>query len=318
MEHIFSMDFNVLLNQIGVLFILMGVGFILGKAKILTKEGNKTLSKIVLFIAFPGVILGSIFTNEIGITVTDAVYFILMALLTFVIAFAVAIPVVRLLGGEKANRGLFVLMSVFSNCAFMGLPVVIAVFGINAIYYVALFSIPFTTLVFSVGILLVAGNRKEGNLASTKFNPIVLLNPTLIAAVISVPLAVMGVRPPYFITEPLVLIGSLATPGGMFVIGASLAYVPVKTLFTEWRVIPVTLLRLTVIPIITWLVLRQIVTNELMLGVLVVLTSMPMAATATTLAIQYDGNEQLASSGVFLTTLLCAITLPLIVFFLLN
>jgi len=312
------MDFYVLLDRISVLFILMAVGFLLGKAKILTKEGNKVLSKIVLFIAFPGVILSSVLTGEMGVTVTDAIYFILMALLTFVIAFAVAIVVVRLLGGDKANRGLYILMSVFSNCAFMGLPVVITVFGVAAVYYVALFSIPFTTLVFSVGILLVAGRKKGEGQAAFKFNPIVLLNPTLIAAVLSVPLAVSGVKFPNFITESFVLIGSLATPGGMFVIGASLAYVPIKTLFTEWRVVPVALMRLVIIPVITWLVLRQIVSNELMLGVLVVLTSMPIAATASTLSIEYEGNEQLASSGVFLSTLFCAITVPLIVYFLLN
>jgi len=311
------MEMNVLLNQISVLFILMAIGFLMGKVNILTKEGNKTLSKLVLYIAFPGLILGSIFTNQLGVTISDAVYFLAMALISFAIAFAVSIPVVRLLGGDKANRGLYIFMSVFTNCAFMGLPVVHTIFGVSAIYYVALFSIPFTTLVFSVGILLVAKNKKEGNQASFKFNPIVLLNPTLIAALLSIPLAVYGVNPPYFITESLDLIGSLATPGGMFVIGASLAHTPVKTIFNEWRVVPVSILRLIIIPVITWLILRQIVTNELMLGVLVVLSAMPMAATATTIAINYDGNEQLASSGIFLTTLSCAITLPLVAYFLL-
>jgi len=316
-----TMDFYVLIDRISVLFILMAVGFLLGKVKILTKEGNKTLSKLVLFIAFPGVILSSVLTGEMGVTITDALYFLLMAIFTFVIAFAVAIIAVRMLGGDKINRGLYILMSVFSNCAFMGLPVVSTVFGAAGIYYVALFSIPFTTLVFSVGILLIAGKKKvaEGEEKKAfKFNPIVLLNPTLIAAILSIPLAVSGVKPPNFITESFVLIGSLATPGGMFVIGASLAYVPLKTLFTEWRVVPVALFRLILIPVITWLILRQIITNELMLGVLVVLTSMPIAATASTLSIEYDGNEQLASSGVFLSTALCAITVPLIVYFLLN
>jgi len=312
------MDIYVLLDRIAVLFTLMALGFLLGKTQILTKEGNKTLSKLVLFIAFPGVILGSVLTGDMGVTISNAIQFLLMAFLVFAISFTVAIIIVRLLGGDKSNRGLYILMSVFSNCAFMGLPVVITIFGAPGIYYVALFSIPFTTLVFSVGILLIAGRKKgEGGLVA-KFNPKVLLNPTLIAAILSIPIAISGVRPPNFITESLVLIGYLATPGGMFVIGASLAYVPVKTLFSEWRIIPVSLIRLVVIPVVTWLILRQILSNELMLGVLVVLSAMPVAATASTLSIEYDGNEQLASSGVFLSTLLCAVTLPLIVYFLLN
>jgi len=148
------------------------------------------------------------------------------------------------------------------------------------------------------------------------FNPKTLINPVLIVALLAIPIALIGFRPPQIILETLRITGSITTPGGMLVIGSTLAYVPIKTLLSEWRIIPVTLLRLIIIPVVTWLILRQIITNELLLGVLVIVSGMPSAAMASMLAIEYGGNEKTASAGVFLTTLLCGLTVPLLVYFL--
>jgi len=318
------MDMQVILTQIAILFILIAIGFIIGKAKILTREANKMLAQIVLFIALPCTIFTSAFENEMNITLGDTVFYMLMVLLTFAIAFIIAIPVIYFLGGEKANRGILIVVSVFSNCAYMGFPVINAIFGISSVFYVALFSIPFNLLIFSLGIYLISrkespgDNRTEesadGDKSKGGFNPKYLLNPVLLAIFIAVPLAITGVRPPYIITEVLKITGSITTPGAMLVIGSTLALVPLKSVFAEWRIIPATLLKLIIIPTVTWLVLRQIITNELMLGVLVVISAMPTAATASMLAIEYNGNERIASAAVFTTTLLCGITVPLIVY----
>jgi hypothetical protein len=301
-----------------VLFILMAIGVVVGITKILTPEGNKMLSKIVLFIALPCTILSSVFESEASITAADTVYFLLMSLLAFLVAFLIAIPAVHLLGGDKANKGINTFMSVFSNSGFMGFPVVIALFGVSSAYYVAMFNIPFNALVFSVGIFLIS-NKKTAN--DTRqlggFNPKLLINPTLIVALLAIPLALTGIRPPRIIIDAVRITGGITTPGAMLAIGATLTYVPLKTIFSEWRVIPVTLLKLVVIPIATWLVLRHVITNELMLGILVIISGMPTAVMASMFAIEYKGNERIAAAGVFLSTLLCGITVPLIVYLLL-
>jgi len=304
------MNIQVIINQMIVLFILMAVGFIVGKTNLLTREGNKTLSRIVLFITLPCTILNSVFENELTITIGDTVYFLLMVLLTFLIAFLIAIPVIHFLGGEKANRGLLTFMSVFSNSGFMGFPVVISIFGVSSAYYVSLFNIPFNALVFSLGIFMISEKK-----ALKGFNPKQLMNPTLIVALLAIPIALTGFRPPDVIAEAVRITGSITTPGAMLVIGSTLAFVPLKSIFTEWRIVPVTILKLIAIPLITWLVLRQIITNELMLGVLVVISGMPTAAMASMLAIEYDGNERTASAGIFISTLLCGLTVPLMVYF---
>jgi len=304
------MDMQIVINQMAVLFLLLAVGFIVGKVKLLTPDGNKVLSKVVLFVALPCTILNSVFDNEIEISAGETVYFLFLSVLSFLLAFLVAIPIIRLSGGDKANHGLLSYMSVFSNCGFIGLPVVIAIFGTAAAFHVALFNIPFNLLSFTVGIMLISGK-------GVKFAPKQLLTPTLIVAVLAIPIALTGLRVPYIFSEAIRLTGSVTVPGAMIVIGSTLSYIPLKSVFSEWRIVLATLLRLIIIPVVTWLVLRLFIADDFILGVLVILTAMPIAAQSSMLAIEYKGNERIASSGVFLSTLLCGITVPLIVYLLL-
>jgi len=301
---------NVIINQMIVLFILMAAGFALGKAKILTPDSNKAITKLILCVALPGTILNSVFENEMAVTIEDTFFFLLMSVISMAIAFIIAIPSIRLLGGKKSDRGLLTFMTVFSNSAFMGFPISIAIFGITAAFYVSLFTFVFNILAFSIGIAMISG--KGG-----KFDPKLLLNPAFAIAIIAVPIALLNLSPPAVIAETVRIAGSITTPGAMIVIGSILAYVPLKTIFSEWRIAPVTLIKLIVVPIVTWLILRLFITNELQLGVLVVIAGMPVAALASMLAIEYDGNEPIASAGVFLSTVLCVITVPLLVYFLL-
>jgi len=304
------MDIQILLNQMAVLFILLAVGFIIGKLKVLTSEGNKVLTKVVLFIALPCTILGSVLDSDIDITILDTTFYLLMALFSFVIAFAVAIPIVYLSRSSKENRGLLTYMSVYSNSGFMGFPVAIAIFGAIGAFYTALFNIWFNVLSFSVGIILVAGGGKN-------FDPKLLINPPLIAALLAIPIAFTGFQISVILSETIKLTGSITTPGAMIVIGSSLAFIPLKNVFSEWRIALVSVVKLLLVPFVTWLILRQFITNDIMLGVLVVIAAMPTAAQSSMFAIQYDGNERIASAGVFVTTLLCGLTVPLIVYLLL-
>jgi len=305
---------QVVISQMAVLFVLLAVGFVIGKAKMLTLDGSRVLSKIVLNIATPCIILSSVLSGETGITAGETAYFLLMALLAYLIYLLISITASRVLGGDKKKHGLYSYMSSFGNVAFMGFPVIIAIYGdiygMSSAYYVALFNIPFMVLSFSLGIVLVSG--KGG-----KFDFKLLINPSLIAALLAIPIAITGFKAPSIITEAVRITGGMTTPGAMLVIGSTLSRVSLKGIFSEWRLFPIALLKLAVMPIIVWLLLGQIVTDELMLGVLVILSGMPTAAMAAMYAIEYGGDERVASSGIFLTTLLSCVSIPLIVYFLL-
>ena len=304
------MDMRVILSQMAVLFILLAVGFVGGKVKLLSVETGKLLSKIVINITTPCTILNSVMGGDVNITVGETAVFLLLAFLAYLLYILISIPMVRALGGDKENRGLYSYMAAFGNTAFMGFPVIIAIFGAASAFYVALFNIPFILLTFSVGIILISGKGR-------KFDPKVFLNPSIIAALAAALIALTGFRAPMVVAESVRHIGGMTTPGSMLVIGSTLASVSFRDVFSEWRLYPVALVKLIVMPVVAWLVFRQLVGSEVLLGIIVILSGMPAAAMSAMIAIEYGGNGRIASGGVSMTTLLSGATIPLIVYLLL-
>ena len=318
---------RVIINQMAVLFILIAAGYVSGKIKMLKPDGIKTLSKIVINISTPSTVLNSVLGDTDSITGSRTIFFVLLTLLAFVLFFLIALPGARVLsaregsGGRKqvsgnirggaplhdSNQGLYTAMIAFGNVGFMGYPVTRAIFGAGSMFYAALFNIIFNGLTYSVGIILVAGKEGKVNLRS-------LLNGTLVASIIAFIIVFSGFRAPSIIADAINLSSGINTPCAMLVIGATLAQVPFKDVFVKWRMYPVAVLKMIVIPVVTWLVFKQFVTDELLLGILVVLSGMPIAAAVAMIAVDYGGDERIASSGIFLTTLLSAATIPLIVY----
>jgi len=317
------MDIQVVLSQMAVLFILIAAGYISRKIKMLTSDGVKTLSKVVINISTPSVILNSVLGDTEGITVSKTGYFILMVMLVYILFFLVAIPCARALGASEGvrqgdgsavtrnNSGLFTSMVVFGNVGFMGYPVVQTIFGDDAMFYAVLLNIIFNMLVYSTGIVMISESGEKVKLR-------LIVNVNFIVSLVSLIIAFTGFRAPYVVTESIRLATGINTPCAMLVIGATLAQIPVKNVFTKWQLYPVALLKTIVIPVVTWLIFKRFVTENMLLGVLVILSGMPIAAAVPMVAVEYRGNEEVASSGVFLTTLLSAVTIPLIVYLLLT
>jgi len=303
------MDMRATINQLSVLFILLALGYVGSKFNVLTADSGKVLTKLVLNITLPGTILGSVIGGGISIDGAETAFFMLFVLLAFFVCLVIAHPTARILTKDKSMRSLLASCVIFGNVVFMGLPVATAVLGDHAVFYVTLFNIPFWIAVFSYGALLVSG--KSGS-----FHPKLLLNPVLISSVLVIPIAMSGFRAHDIIVDALQIAGSITTPASMIIIGVTLSQIPIKRVFTKWQLYPIALVKLIVVPVLVWLIFRSFITNETMLGVLVILSAMPTASLIAMFAIEYDNNATTASSAVFLTTLLSGVTIPLIVFLL--
>ena len=298
-----------------ILFVLLALGYVAGKTKLLTADTGKSVSKIVLHILIPSTVLNSAVNGNIDITSKDAMLFLLMTLVSLLVAYIIAIPVSHALvphpSGDKAKRGLYGYMAAYGNVAFIGFPVANAIFGAPSAFYVTLYNIPFAVFAFSVGIIMISNNVKNVKIKA-------VVNPAFICGIISIAIYFTGFTMPFFIAEPIRMISNATTPCSMLVIGASLAQIPIKNVVSEWRLYIVALLKLIIIPTVVWLVFKQFISNGLMLGVLVALSGMPTGSTAAMVAMEYGGDGQIASSGVFMTTLLSCASIPLLVYMLLR
>ena len=304
------MDMQAIIVQLAVLFIILVLGYIVSKAKVLSPDAGGIMTKIVLSITLPCTILSSAVGGNLKISGAETAFYMLMSLLMLFISVAVAMISSRFFGGDKADHGLYASMIAFGNVGFMGFPVAHAIFGAGSDFFVSMNMIAFQVLTFGLGPILIAG--KNGKISLK-----ILRTPALIASFLTILLALINFRAPAIIVDVLKLLGNVTTPGSMLIIGFMLAQTPLSKVFSQWRLYLMTVLKLIFIPVITWLILKQLISNELMLGVLVVLSGMPTAAIVGMFAIEYKGNEPLASGGVFLTTLISGVTVPLVVYLLL-
>ena len=189
----------------------------------------------------PCLVLHSVMTGGLSLTGGDAAYFLLISLLVYAIGFALSIIVPLILHIPRPDRGLYRFMTAFANVGFMGFPVVDAIFGSSATFYVALFNIPFGMLAFSIGIIMITGKGE-------KINPKQFINPTLIASVVAFVIFAFQIRIPALIVDTTDLIGRVTTPAAMLIIGSTLAEIPFREVFSEWRIYPFALIKLIVIP----------------------------------------------------------------------
>lgn len=302
-----------IIQKMGMLFLIMMTGYIGNKAGVLDDEGNKKFSSLVVNITAPAIILASSADADSLGSKKDALVVLLVATLMYAFLAFAALFVRKLFRLEKGSEGIYRFMTIFGNNAFMGYPVVQAVFGDNALFYAAIFNLPNNILAYSYGIwLLTSGRSKTGHFQWKN-----VCNPGVISAVTTLLLFLCGIKLPSFAVDTLECVGNITTPMAMLVIGSSLANIPIRSVVKSIRIYLFSLWKLLFLPFLIWLIANPILQNKIVLGVLVVIAAMPCATIAVMLSNEYGGDAETASKYVFMSTVLSVITIPLVTFFLL-
>ena len=304
-----KMDLTNVMNCMGTLFLLIAVGFVCNKVGILHEEAKRSLSRLVINVAMSAMTIDSIVNTDVSLTGSTVAELIEAIAVYYGALFLLGLAFSFLVAPRRKERGLYHFMTLFGNIGFLGYPLVTALFGEGALFYVALFNIPFNLLLYTYGVVLVRGKeqgRAEGSFWKS------MLNAPAVASVAAIVLLLLGVKLPTAIADALSYIGDMTIPGAMLVVGASLAAVPMGPVWKEWRLYALSAVVLLVRPVVVWVLLRLFIQDPVILGVSVMLAATPVAANTTALCIEYRADEALASGGVFLTTLLSLATIPIV------
>jgi len=293
--------------QMLVLFLILGLGYVGGKTNVMTIDGNKGLSKLVNCITNPCGILYSALCVEHVFSNGEVLKLIVYAVVMYLGLILIAQVIPKLLRVKIDQVGQFKFMMIFSNIGYMGKPVVNAVFGPEAEFCVSIFIMVFYIYLYSYGIVLITGDGdKEG------FQWKRLLTPMMVCSVVGIVCYLCNVQFGGVIANTLSTVSHITTPCAMLIIGCALSALPMKTVFSNWRLYVVALLKLLVVPTIAYLCLRPLIHNSMLLGVIVVIMAMPIASNFTMLSAQYDRDQKLAASAVFITTLMSVLTIPIL------
>lgn len=307
------MSFTTILSQMLVLLLMMVLGYFACRYKLLDEHVNASLSKVVLNVTLPAQIITSFAAEGMELAGAEVGRALGLSVLVYGVYIVLAWGLVRLLKVPEADRGTYQYMVVFSNIGFMGFPVVIAIWGADKLVYAVLMNIVFNLLVFSYGIKLITSGRTDGQGFSWRK----LINMPMVSAVLALLLFFAHLSLPGVVNSALYTLGDATTPMAMLILGCTIAEMPIRELFEEWRVYAVVAAKLLAMPLLIFLLLGPLTPKgDIMAQILVILSGMPVATNATMLSIEYGGNIKLVSQGIFFSTVFSVLTIPLLVFLL--
>lgn len=297
--------FNVMLTML----CMLAVGVIAARTGVVDGETNRRLSRFAMAVPQCAIILASAMNMQRGLTAGRVLLLLGVGCLMYALLLAVSLAVPRLVGVKKESRGVYSFMGAFGNVAFMGYPILRALYGSDAVFYAALIGIPFNLLAFTVGVRMLGG--------TAGFDWRDLFNPALVASLVSVVIIFLPVSWPQPVMEAVNYLGDMIVPLSMIIIGASLGEQRLRDVFTSRRAYAFAPVKLLIAPVVIWAVMRLIVDDPLLLGIVTVEAAMPSATVGVMLSIQYGADERLASQMVFVSTVLSVLTIPLVCWLLL-
>lgn len=299
----------MVLQQVLVLFLLIVIGYIVKRLQVVTDAIIRELGALVLNVTLPAFLITSMNMPFSPSVLRSSIVFIIISLSVYVFGILVVRPATRILRVDGKARDVYEYVILFSNFGYMGYPVVDLIFGSQGVFYAAIYNLPFSFLVWTHGVYVLRRHADSDAPKSKKFH----INASLVAVVAGFLLFMTSVKLPAPIFDSLSLVGSMTTPLSMMFIGFILADSDIKQLTMDWKVYAFSVLRLLIMPICVYLVLKNLGYEGLLLGVPVVISAMPAAANSAVIAAQFGSDYQLASRVIFISTLASIATIPIFV-----
>lgn len=302
-------NISQVIHQLILLFLLMLTGYLCRKKGLIQEDFCSALAGIVINLTLPANIISAGTSAKMTMGLWTVLYYVLTPCVMYAIALAAGGLFAKIFRVPARSVGLYRFMMAFSNTGFIGYPVMGAVLGTESFVLVSIFNLPFNLLVYSFGIFIISGKAGRFQLEN-------LMTPCLAASLFSIAVKILQVRLPSLVTDFCNLLGGITVPSAMLIVGSILSTVVLKDLFSEWRLYALIFCKQLLLPLVFWVLFCSILTDRMLLYILVLTAALPCAANTSLLCAQYGEDEQLASMGVFLSTALSFLTIPIVVYML--
>lgn len=298
-------NFFIIVQQVFVLFLLIGVGFVCGKKKIITSASSKQITDIVLYVVTPCVMI-SAFQREFSFELLGNILICALCAALIMIA-SIFISMVVFREKENDRKKVLQFATVFSNCGFMSLPLQKAILGNDGWFYGSIFVAVFNIIVWTYGLVSMSGDKKQLSLKKIAFNP------GVVGVLIALVLFACQIKLPNIVIEPIEYLSNLNTPVPMLIIGYYLSQANLKRAFTDLGAYIAMGVRLVAIPLLALFVMSAFKVDPTIIITCVIASSAPTAATTTMFSAKFNRDVELSVSVVAATTVLSIITMPIVI-----
>lgn len=287
-----------------IIFFAIAMGYLANRLKIMGGEMDQKVSKLLLYITVPAMSVGSVLARETLPPIGEVLSILGIAAIFYGIEVVFALVVPRFLGGTRGQKGVWRYGMMFPNVGFIGYPVVVALFGQEALFYAVILALPFNMLSYSLGPLLLVGAKR--------FDWKQVFSPCVVSSFLALILALARIQLPALVGETLNFVGDMTVPLSLLLVGSLLAGLPVGTVFTSVRLWVLSVLRLLILPAVLAIVLSGVDVSPIVKGVAIVQAAMPMAVNGSMLCLEYGGDTETMAQATFITTLAALVTIPIL------
>lgn len=295
------MEFSHLFNVQMMFFILMFLGYFLGKLKLMNEACRKGLTDLIINVILPANIICS-FMIEMNQEIAAACVTILV-ISCIIQVFCYLFSGLAYAKMDKRKSAVYRYAIICSNAGFLGNPLVEGIYGRMGLMYASIYLIPQRVCMWSAGVSCFTSANGRDVLKK------VLTHPCIIAVYLGLPMMIFQVPLPQPLTETLKSLSNCTTALSMMVVGGILAEIDGKSVVNK-RTLCYTILRLILIPALVLAGCMLFRVTALVAKVASVLAGMPAGTTTAILAAKYGGDEKEAVKLIFLSTLLSMLTIP--------
>lgn len=285
-----------LINLQLMMFLLMIVGLILRKKEIITAEGKRCLTDLIIDVILPANIIKSFlieFNQKILLN------FLAIFLISIGIQIFCTILSHVLYRREGSNRRKVLQYGIIcSNAGFLGNPIAEGVFGSMGLSLASIYLIPQRIVMWSAGISYFTESPDKKTLFKK-----VITHPCIVAAILGIVLMITQLPLPECVVETITALSNCCTAMSMVVIGTILSDMDLKSM-ADKTVLSYTVLRLVLIPSAVYGTCLLLPVDSLITGVSTLLAAMPAGATTAILASKYAGDAVFATKCVVFSTVM--------------
>lgn len=291
-------------NQVIVLTIMMMVGVFLRKKQIITDVVIGKLTFILINVTLPAMIIASFnFEFSMDLLKNASMMFLYSCIIHSAL---IALSTLSYLRCTDSKKCVLAFSTVFSNCGFVGFPIIQGLFGNIGVFYTSIFCIPFNIFMWSYGVTIFTGEKDVRNMIRK------VVNIPFLCTGIGICLFLFSVKLPVPILAAAEKLGGMTTPISMFIIGAMLADVRPRDVFKGIEIYYMSFLKLIVAPLLCYAILRLLQADPMLICICVVLIAMPTASLVGVFAEMFNADRVLSSRCAFLTTVLSMVSVPLV------
>jgi predicted permease len=291
-----------LFRQILIMFVYMGCGCLLYKKNLITREGSASVANLLIFLILPCVIFHSFETDRTPEKIASLFWSFLLGTLILLLAVALAALIYR--RNPVDNFG-----AAFSNAGFMGIPLITAMLGAQAVFYVAGMTAMLNILQWFYGQSLLSGKKSPFSLSR------ILKSPLVLSLLLGIVFFLGDLRLPSLLSSCVSALASMNAPVAMVVLGVYLAQADWGAMLRRRTAYAVSAVRLLLIPLCTlaFMLLFPWVDREIKMALLVAACA-PVGSNVAVYAQRMGRDYVYAGEIVCLSTIFSLVTMPVVVF----